>query len=326
MFLIARLIVLNLILSSCVTSQNIASKMRPLSISHSNVASYENRAQQKETKCPQIDKIANNLKNPDNYASCSPYNPEMLKEITNIKPGGGYNIDGPPSNQSLCVGDSCTLNMSRSRRSSYCSGATYTAFINLAERAGAFRQMNPSQLENFKTDKRDNYGFWGLWNNNYGGVADANRYIKFGKNISSFSSACAGDIVKFSRKSYTYTYRAKVRNRKTGRTSYVTRTGKKGGGGHSVVFLGYEDGLVYYWSSNKTTGGYGITCEAASKIEKTNIVRVTNPENLANVRPYSKQNMLGSLPSVDQNERLVDNKDNGKKREPASLNDPIRHI
>lgn len=128
-----------------------------------------------------------------------------------------------------------------------------------------FDRMTKEQKKNFALQHRDNFGFWGAWNNNFHGTADANRLIKFGDSIASLETACAGDFVNFNRKNKS---------------------------GHSVVYLGQEDGKIYYWSSNKSTKGFGVSCEPVSNIvlSATAITRMTTPSNVANIENFSGQN------------------------------------
>jgi hypothetical protein len=150
-------------------------------------------------------------------------------------------------------------------KTSFCTGATYTVAMKVFQKHRVFDRMTEAQKKNFQLQHNDNFGFWGAWNNNYEGAGDANRLIKFGNSIASLDTACAGDFVNFNRKN---------------------------GSGHSVVYLGQEDGKIYYWSSNKSTRGFGVSCEPVTNLVQsaTAITRMTNPSNVANIENFSGQN------------------------------------
>lgn len=196
-------------------------------------------------------------------AQCGEFNKDVLEQISTIPSGGGYSLRGSATNIPLKIGDSSITNSKA--KTSFCTGATYTVAMKVFQKHRVFDQMSDAQKKNFELQHNDNYGFWGAWNNNYEGAGDANRLIKFGESVSSLDSACAGDFVNFNRKN---------------------------GSGHSVVYLGQEDGKIYYWSSNKSTKGFGVSCEPVSNIVQsaTAITRMTNPSNVANIEAYSGQN------------------------------------
>ncbi len=236
--------------------------------SKENIYSYISALREVKNNCPDVDKIAKKLMKPATLTSCGSHNYGLLREITHIKPGGGYHISANATNCPLKVCQDYCLN--RRCTTSYCSGATYTAFIHYATRLGVFEKMSKAQLQNFKIQPIDNIGFWGLWNNSKRGVLDANHYIRFGKEISSIKSACPGDIMKFDR--------------------YVKGRQR----GHSAVFLGISGGKYYYWSSNSKTNGYGIYCESLSDLitKETFILRLTNPHNLKNIKNFTGKLLL----------------------------------
>jgi hypothetical protein len=194
---------------------------------------------------------------------CGEYNKDVLEQISTIPSGGGYSLKGSATNVTLKMG-STTISNPRAK-TSFCTGATYTVAMKVFEKHNVFDKMSDAQKKNFALQHNDNFGFWGAWNNNYEGAGDANRLIKFGERITSLESACAGDFVNFNRKNKS---------------------------GHSVVYLGQEDGKIYYWSSNKSTKGFGVSCEPVSNIvlSATAITRMTNPSNVANIENFSGQN------------------------------------
>ena len=194
---------------------------------------------------------------------CGEYNKDVLEQISTIPAGGGYSLKGSATNIPLKIGEDIITN--KDSKTSFCTGATYTVAMKVFQKHHAFDQMTSEQKKNFQLGQNDNFGFWGAWNNNYEGAGDANRLIKFGEKVPSLKEACPGDFFNFNRKN---------------------------GTGHSVVYLGQEGGKVYYWSSNKSTKGFGVSCYPIDKIvlNASPITRMTHPENVANIEKFSGKN------------------------------------
>lgn len=156
------------------------------------------------------------------------------------------------------------------RTSSYCSGATYSAFIeamNLLyeddtpslteDRYEALRMQEPDGGR-----REDHIKFWGHWNaDGFGNHFALVQYSKMGEVIPP-EHARPGDFANISWKS---------------------------GLGHSVIFLGWtiidDDKKLVYWSSQTGTNGYGDQIVSLSRIKSIKIVRLTNPENIFNFNP-----------------------------------------
>ncbi|MCK5738804.1 hypothetical protein KAH55_06465, partial [bacterium] len=151
------------------------------------------------------------------------------------------------------------------RQSSYCSGSTYSAFIEAmnihfpngktrlsAERFEALRMQEPNGAR-----REDGIKFWGHWN------ADG-----FGNHFA---------LVQYSGMGETITP-------KTARPGDFLNISWKNGGGHSVIFLGWaiQDGdkKLVYWSSQTGTNGYGDQIVSVNRIATVKIVRLTHPEKL----------------------------------------------
>jgi len=216
------------------------------------------------SSCPASEKFQNLINNPTKLdAQCGKHNQEVLEQISVMPAGGGYSLKGSATNVPIKMGNSSITNSKA--KTSFCTGATYTVAMKVFEKNHVFDDMAPQQKKNFELQHNDNYGFWGAWNNNYEGAGDANRLIKFGEKVPSLKEACAGDFFNFNRKN---------------------------GTGHSVVYLGQEGGKVYYWSSNKSTKGFGISCYPIEKIvlNASPITRMTHPENVANIEKFSGKN------------------------------------
>lgn len=152
------------------------------------------------------------------------------------------------------------------RKSSYCSGSTYAAFIETlnsiypkggkkltAERLEALRMQEPDGGR-----REDWVKFWGIWNaDGFGCQYGLVQYGNMGIDIKP-EDAMPGDFANISWTS---------------------------GNGHSVIFLGWyvndkgEKGVLY-WSSQKRTNGYGDQFSLISDISNIKIARLTKPENI----------------------------------------------
>lgn len=204
----------------------------------------------------------------------SGYNLQVLKAIDKVQShamdGGTYfiGIDSIPA-ESPVYYELCLFNKSLitpPRKSSYCSGSSYTAFIETLnqilmkkknklsdERFEALRMQEPNGGR-----REDWVKFWGIWNGDGFGTQFAMvQYAGMGKEIKP-EDAKPGDFVNISWKT---------------------------GIGHSVIFLGWyidKNNVknMVYWSSQKGTNGYGDQVVPLEKIEEVKFVRLTNPDNL----------------------------------------------
>lgn len=151
------------------------------------------------------------------------------------------------------------------RQSSYCSGATYSAFIeamNLLFPAGAeklseerYEALRMQELDGGR--REDHVKFWGHWNaDGFGNHFALVQYGQMGEVIPP-KALRPGDFVNISWKS---------------------------GLGHSVIFLGWAlvdgDKKLVYWSSQTGTNGYGDQVVSLQKIKNIKAVRLTQPENI----------------------------------------------
>ncbi|MDP4175419.1 MAG: hypothetical protein Q8933_15705 [Bacteroidota bacterium] len=204
----------------------------------------------------------------------SGYNLQVLKAIDKVQShamdGGTYfiGIDSIPA-ESPVYYELRLFNKSLitpPRKSSYCSGSSYTAFIETLnqilmkkkdklteERFEALRMQEPNGGR-----REDWVKFWGIWNGDGFGTQFAMvQYAAMGKEIKP-EDAKPGDFVNISWKT---------------------------GIGHSVIFLGWyidKNNVknMVYWSSQKGTNGYGDQVVPLEKIEEVKFVRLTNPDNL----------------------------------------------
>jgi hypothetical protein len=210
------------------------------------------------------------------------YNQLILSAIDLVQErepdGGGYfvgikaNPPESPIGYPLALFDQELLTPPRS--TSYCSGATYTAFIEglniifgkplhqlTADRMEAMRMQEPDGSR-----REDDVKAWGWWNaDGFGSDYSLVQYLKMGERIPA-SDAKPGDFMNIS---------------------------WKNGLGHSVVFLGWcvdKDGeaAVDYWASQPGTNGIGDQISALKNIRELCDVRLTKPENLFLFDPAQK--------------------------------------
>ncbi len=202
------------------------------------------------------------------------YNSFVLQGIDKVQAtamdGGGYFIGIKAVPTESPVGYElklfARLLLAPPRTTSYCSGATYAAFIeqlNLfflerGERLSADRYEAMRMQEEDGSRREDTIKFWGKWNDDgFGSHYALVQYSKMGQEI-------------------------KPRNARPG--DFMNISWQKGGG-HSVVFLGWhkdENGEkhVVYWASQTRTNGFGDEVVPLTRIKEIKTVRLTQPENL----------------------------------------------
>lgn len=216
------------------------------------------------------------------------YNRYVLRAIDKAQAtamdGGGYFIgikaDPPESPMGYALSLMGKPLLDPPRHSSYCSGATYTAFIealNFYEADAAasdgkqadHEALDPVRAEAMRMQepdggrREDGVKFWGHWNaDGFGNDFALVQYAKMGEVVSP-KSARPGDFMNIS---------------------------WNHGGGHSVVFLGWykdDDGnqFVHYWSSQKGSNGMGDQLVPLSRIQNVKIVRLTDPDRLFTFDP-----------------------------------------
>ena len=151
------------------------------------------------------------------------------------------------------------------RKSSYCSGATFTAFIEamnlmMPEGNASLSENHYEALRMQEPDgsrREDNVKFWGYWNaDGFGNDFALVQYSQMGQPIEP-RQCRPGDFCNISWKS---------------------------GLGHSTIFLGWieenEDKKLLYWSSQKGTNGYGDQAASLDKIKNIKAVRLVHPEKI----------------------------------------------
>ncbi len=204
----------------------------------------------------------------------SGYNLAVLQGVDRVQAtaldGGGYFIGIHATPTESPVGYPIRLLgktlLDPPRKTSYCSGSSFSALIEaldiiLSGQESKLDSVHAEALRMQEPDggrREDHVKFWGEWNaDGFGSDFALVQYAKMGKVIKPVQ-ARPGDFMNISWKS---------------------------GIGHSVVFLGWyldEKGqkMVAYWSSQKSTNGFGDAVVPISRIKEVKIVRLTHPEHL----------------------------------------------
>jgi len=160
------------------------------------------------------------------------------------------------------------------RKSSYCSGATYTVFIetlnslypNGAEKISSDRLESLRMQEKDGSRREDGVQFWGHWNDDgFGNHFALVQYSGMGEPIDP-KNALPGDFVNINWKS---------------------------GLGHSAIFLSFftdENGTkrILYFSSQPATNGLGDQSSPLDKITTVKFVRLTHPDRVFDFNPATK--------------------------------------
>jgi len=204
----------------------------------------------------------------------SGYNKIILKAIDSVQStamdGGGYFIGVTAEPPESPVGYNVKLFdrqlLKAPRKTSYCSGSSYSVFIeslNLIYKNGS-PKLSKDQYESLRMQeldggrREDGVKFWGKWNaDGFGNNFALVQYSGIGKIIKPVN-ARPGDFMNISWKS---------------------------GVGHSVIFLGWyindeNEKCVVYWSSQSRTNGFGDEVVPIGKIKEAMFVRVTDPEKI----------------------------------------------
>ena len=181
--------------------------------------------------------------------------------------GGGYFIGVRAVPAECPIGYALTLKgapmLTPTRTTSYCSGSSYTAFIEAMDRLLP-RPLDPERAELMRMQepdggrREDETKAWGWWNADGNGCDFALvQYLGVGERIKALD-AKPGDFMNIAWKS---------------------------GLGHSVVFLGWTEKGIVYWSSQKGTNGLGDQVSPLSSVQALSAVRLAYPERLLTFVP-----------------------------------------
>ena len=244
----------------------------------------------------------------------SDWNEILISVISEIKNGGSYNYNGVISteqglrNAFSMSGGRAVIDFSKARPS-YCSSAVYMAVLKALtvwDREGtisakAWKYLRPYSVSGMDYPAQsDGVGCWGRANANGPGLAVLVKDLGAGDNYfiasktaykseaaywKAWAKAEPGDLLKIFRNKYIGT---KER-------------------GHMVVYLGHKyaldsngkrDDIIYYWSSQSSTNGYGIANCRASEIYRGVLTKIRTPSAFANAKkisPTNKDEWLESL-------------------------------
>lgn len=202
-----------------------------------------------------------------------------IDEIQATAPdGGGYfmrsgaNPPASPIGIPLKLADYRLINPTRG--TSYCSGASYAAFVEALDTVTTSFQseISPNRLEALRMQemngglREDMVKMWGCWNaDGPGSLYALSMFSKLGIRIDPLD-AKPGDFCNLD---------------------------WRNGMGHSVVFLGWDtttDGemAMRFWSSQKSTNGLGDRTARLSEVKGFVFTRLTNPEDILTFDPTKK--------------------------------------
>ncbi len=248
------------------------------------------------------------------------WNEVILSVISGVKNGGGYYTGGRPTDEyPVTTGQAMynafsiksgrgVIDLSKARPS-YCSSAVYMVMLktlsvwdkNHVISKAAWQNLRPYTIRGLSyPPQNDGDGCWGRANANGPGPAVLVKELGAGKNYyvaapseyreadgywKAWAKAEPGDLMKIFR------------------TKYIGRDER----GHMTVYLGHRyalgengkrDDIIYYWSSQSSTGGYGIASSRASEIFRAVLTKVTKPaafNNAKNIMPDDTETWLASL-------------------------------
>lgn len=217
--------------------------------------------------------------------SVTGYNLAILHGIDKVQSmsdsGGGYFIgikavptESPVGYELSILGKSL---LDPPRTTSYCSGSSYAAFVEglnliLENQSAKMDYLHYESMRMQEEDggrREDHIKFWGEWNaDGYGNHFALVQYSGMGRRIKPIE-ARPGDFMNISWKS---------------------------GNGHSVIFLGwYSDEQnqkkVAFWSSQRSTNGYGDLVVNIDKISEIMVVRLANPYKVFDFNLDNKINL-----------------------------------
>ncbi|MDP0492022.1 MAG: hypothetical protein Q7Q71_13310 [Verrucomicrobiota bacterium JB023] len=186
------------------------------------------------------------------------FNARILAAVRAMPRGGGY--DGSDATKNLlpkaCAVENGRLVIdARQAQPSFCSSATYLVLLQALEGV-----VPPEALSSLLPvpDQADGEGVFGRWNANGPGCAKLVADLDAGDNFTDWEAARPGDMLKI-------WWTEAIGNRERG---------------HHVVYLGHDDEVVRFWSSNQP-GGYGEKEVPRSKCKRVLFTRVNRPENFA---------------------------------------------
>lgn len=220
-------------------------------------------------------------------------NAAVLRVINAMPSGGSYSTTAQANlalASAIALGPQSLQLDPVKAQPSYCSGATYLAFVGAVQAligAGKLALDEPARSALLVQGQRDGEGIWGRWNANGPGTARLFAELKLGRNFTDWSKARSGDFMKI----------------------FWTAEIGKFERGHSVVYLGPKTigGVehVNFWSSNQPLG-YGFKVVPRSKIAWAVFSRLESPAGLATSTAIPRSDKyLASLLTVRSSQEEV---------------------
>lgn len=198
------------------------------------------------------------------------FNKLVLSAIKKMPQGGSYAVSRQAATglrMSMVYRDGGLVVNAKHAVPSYCSGATYLAFlyaVKEAEGKGYIKLSTGDAKALLARGQADGSGIWGRWNANGPGTARLFHETGLGQNFESYQAALPGDFMKI---------------------FWTDQIGRKEFG-HSVIYLGMfeKDGerWVKFWSSNQPEG-YSEKSVPVSKIKWAIFSRITDIKKISRV-------------------------------------------
>jgi hypothetical protein len=199
-----------------------------------------------------------------------PWNDAILRALERIPEGGGYSVASVAHDalrSAVAWENGRPVIVAASAQPSFCSGATYLAFVMalaMEQRSGQLALTPDVWRKLIVEGQADGAGVWGRWNANGPGTARFFHELGIGRNFTDWNEARAGDFLKV------------FWNDAIGASEK----------GHSVIFLDRSEvngvDTVTFWSSNQGAG-YGVKRVPLQSIQRAVFSRLERPERLSGV-------------------------------------------
>ena len=177
-----------------------------------------------------------------NLISLNPHVLELLRTYPTDGTHGYHWVDGFDGVTVNLIYQNEVIAKAEAQRRTYCCGLTLEVYLLACERYARLRgaksyrldELTPGGVRKLKSD-------WFVATGKRGGPVDALIHRGLGVKIPVIEEALPGDFIQLWRES---------------------------GSGHSVIFLGLEDGGLRYWSTQASTKGIGERSEKFNVVKK----------------------------------------------------------
>lgn len=207
------------------------------------------------------------------------FNERVLKAIQEMPKKGGYVLTtvSPKKLRDAFSWNLDELNIAEKKAiPSYCTTATYIVFFKVLKSYWLENGHPHKDIQEFYRANVENDGvrIWGRWNSNGPGTAKFFHDAGLGTNFEDITKALPGDFLKI---------------------WWNDEIGKKEQG-HSVVYLKSDATTITFWSSNKTTTGYGERTIPKTMAKRLLFSRLERPENAVKAKDMPlKDDFLESM-------------------------------